>query len=791
MAILAVTAVPAATGASSGDLVAGSTHQDFGTGDESSPQTLTNLSTTGSGDTATVTLDGLDEIIDNAEDGDISEYGGRTSSLSASQSQTYDGSWAIESAPSSSFDTMASTSGLTTYPSPGDSFQYHIYPTDSQSNIQVYYAAQSETHDPNGYSVRLRGGDDTIRLYEDGTVLDQVNVSRPTGEWLTVTVNWGTSGSHDVTVEDASGQTVATLSASSSTYTSGGIGMGSFDDGGASTYFDYIINPDAGTATSAQYVSAIHEVSNAEEAAVNISRASDVSVEATVRTDGGTVINQTTLSGTGNHTFKLDNTSSDQLETVLNVDATGENPAFELSDESILFADRDPQISGANPSGGKTVSESPVELSINVSDADFSTSQGDTVDVTFIDESDGSEIGTDTVTENGTATTYWDDVVGGENEWTVEATDEYGNSVEAGPFTFQSPDELAVRDEITGELLTDTASNLTLTFYGDTTTERRTTTDGTISLTGLPVGEELVVVAEADGFYNRRIIIDSLTQQQNVYLLNESVESVEVIFTLEDRSGDFDASNSKLYLEKAVPTENGSAETRIIAGDYFGLGRFPVVLEQDSRYNLRVENSEGQVYDPGSYTASVADIETIRIGRIQFAPPDGESYTVQHEIVDDEQVGDRLDFQFTDPAEETTDFEVAVFPRSDPDNATYEDSWSAPRANYSFSTSLNESETYMIEWSATRNGDEIGQRLPAGGNSIVPVPIGMEWLNGFAMLAVVFTASLGSPRYGSTVAMGAVGMAGMFMLIGWLTIAAPAWWVAATIAVGAHLSGDR
>jgi len=50
--------------------------------------------------------------------------------------------------------------------------------------------------------------------------------------------------------------------------------------------------------------------------------------------------------------------------------------------------------------------------------------------------------------------------------------------------------------------------------------------------------------------------------------------------------------------------------------------------------------------------------------------------------------------------------------------------------------------------------------------------------------------TFGSPRYGSTVAMGTVGIAGMFMLIGWLTIAGPAWWVAATIAVGAHLSGD-
>ncbi|WP_200531955.1 hypothetical protein [Halorubrum sp. LN27] len=431
-------------------------------------------------------------------------------------------------------------------------------------------------------------------------------------------------------------------------------------------------------------------------------------------------------------------------------------------------------------------------MSINISDADFDTSQGDELTVTFYDDSDGSTIGEDTLTSNGTATANWDgDVVGGENDWRVQVTDAYGNTVQSETYTFLAPDELYIRDELSGDLLTDTDSNLTLTFYGETTTERRTTQDGVAPLAGLPVNEELVVVAEADGYYNRRIILDSLTEQQNVYLLNETVESVEVIFTIEDRSGDFDSEDTKLYLEKAVPTENGTAETRIIAGDYFGLGRFPVVLEQDSRYDLRVENREGQVYDPGSYTASIADIETINIGSIEFEPPDTDSYSVQRDVVDDDQVGDRLDFRYTDPAEKTTDFEVRVFPRSDPENATYEDSWVGPRGNYSFSSSLNESEAYMIEWSATRNGNEIGQRVPAGGSSIIPVPIGSEWLNGFAFVAVVFVASLGSPRYGSTVAMAAVGMAGMFILIGWLGVSGIAWWVAATIAVGAHLRGDR
>jgi len=507
------------------------------------------------------------------------------------------------------------------------------------------------------------------------------------------------------------------------------------------------------------------------EASVTVNEIGATSETVVAVASDGTVLDQTTVDSSGSATFsELDSGSYDiQIATT-----------------------SDPALGGASPSNNTNVSETPVQLSIDVTDGDFGAVQGDNVTVEFIDDSDGSTIGEDTLTSNGTATTNWNDgVVGGENNWHVEVSDAYGNSVQSETFSFLAPDELYIRNELSGDLLTDTASNVTLTFYGETTTERRTTQDGTVPLAGLPVNEELVVVAEADGYYNRRIILDSLTEQQNVYLLNESVESVEVIFTIEDRSGNFDAEDSKLYLEKAVPTENGTTETRIIAGDYFGLGRFPVVLEQDSRYDLRVENREGQVYDPGTYTASIADIETINIGSIEFAPPDTESYSVQSDVVDDEQIGDRLDFRFTDPAEETTDFEVRVFPRSDPENATYEDSWTGPRGNYTFSSSLNESETYMIEWSATRNGNEIGQRLPVGGSSIIPVPIGSEWLNGFSFVAVVFVASLGSPRYGSTVAMAAVGMAGMFILIGWLSVSTVAWWVAAAIAVGAHLRGGR
>jgi len=464
-----------------------------------------------------------------------------------------------------------------------------------------------------------------------------------------------------------------------------------------------------------------------------------------------------------------------------------------------LSTTSDPTVDNGNasPSGGETLNETPVELSIDVSDPDFGTEHGDEVTATaYVLESDSPdpstdpEIGSDTLTSNGTAIVWFDDGEGGENQYYWVVKDSYGASEQSDVFLFQLPDELYIRDELTGELLNDTQSNITLTFYGDTSVTRRSTSDGVISLTGLPVGEEIIVVAETDGYYNRRIIIDSLTDQQNVYLLNESVDSVAVTFTLEDLSGQFPSSESKLYLTKAVPNENGSdAETRVIAGDYFGAsGRFPVVLEQDSRYSVRIENRDGRVYEAGGFTASVAGEEPIRIGSVKFTPGDFESYTVDHRTKDTED-GAHLDFVFRDPELLTEDFQIAVYPRGDEENATFEDSWFSPREVYEISVELEPDTVYVLEWSATRNGDEIGQRVPVGGDSLIPVPLDSRWLNSMSIVAVVFVASLGGPRYGTVVALGVVGMAGLLALVGFLNISWIGWWVAVSIGVGMHLQG--
>jgi hypothetical protein len=307
------------------------------------------------------------------------------------------------------------------------------------------------------------------------------------------------------------------------------------------------------------------------------------------------------------------------------------NDNVEIREESIQFFTSTPEIDegSATPASGDSVSNSPVQLNISVSDADFSTSQGDSVDVTFYDASDDSEIGTDTLTANGTATTSWSNVVGGDNDWYAVAADSYGNSVQSQTFTFKAPATLSIRDEETQDLITGANSTVEVRFYqeGSDQVVKRTTTTGEIDLSGLPLGE-LVVSANVEGYENRRIVLESITEQSNIYLLNNTADSVPVEFELDDRTGEYNAEETTLYIEKSLPDGDGdnSTETyQVLAADFFGAnGRYPAVLEKGARYRLRVENADGDTRALGSYTPNEPEVTPLPIGNVELtADTDG------------------------------------------------------------------------------------------------------------------------------------------------------------------------
>lgn len=371
-----------------------------------------------------------------------------------------------------------------------------------------------------------------------------------------------------------------------------------------------------------EYVSDTHTVTDARELNTNFSQVDGVAEIQWERYENGSwsLINSEFVSDPGDYTTAVSDSGSHTYRVTVTFDRSTTGGQIVYQSDSVTFNSTTPNLNDASPTGETTVSQSPVGLEIGVSDADFATSQGDSVTVDFYD-GDGTKLGSDTLSQNGTATANYSDPAGGANQWYAVATDSYGNTVTSQNFTFNAPAEIEIRSEQSGELLTGV--DVTLEFYEQSATNEIYTppvTNGTADMTGLPADENFIAVAEADGYANRRIFIDSLIETQTVYLLNNSADAVAVEFELDDFSGRFQQDTSVLVVEREI---NGSYTP--IQGDFFGAaGTFEATLVRDVRHRLRIRNLEtGREAVIGTFTPQSSGPQTLTI------EPDGDIQLTQ------------------------------------------------------------------------------------------------------------------------------------------------------------------
>ena len=367
-------------------------------------------------------------------------------------------------------------------------------------------------------------------------------------------------------------------------------------------------------AQSARYVGAAYTGSSRSDG-VGLDWSGDGSLDVTVQGWTGSEwvdARQVSTSETGN--VVLDYAPIDYERTRVEIVA---EDTVEIREESLQFYTSRPEIdeSSAAPASGNSVSNSPVELSVNVSDADFGSIQSDSVTVEFYDASDDSSLGTDTISTGGTVTQTFDSPEGGSNSWYAVATDSYGNSATSSTFSFNAPSELRVYSEQQpGQLLTD-VDDMTIEFYEQSASnpdniESVEVVNGTADMEGLDTSTSFIAVANADGYANRRIFVDSLIRTQEIYLLNESADSVAVEYELEDFSGNYPQAETVMVIEKNI---NG--EWTPIQGDFFGAtGKFEAQLLRDTRHRMRVVNVEtGEERVVGAFTPQASATETVTI----------------------------------------------------------------------------------------------------------------------------------------------------------------------------------
>jgi hypothetical protein len=326
-------------------------------------------------------------------------------------------------------------------------------------------------------------------------------------------------------------------------------------------------------------------------------------------------------------------------------------------------------LSNPAPTGG--LATDPSQLSVQVNDSNT----GEDIDVEF--KLDGTSEGTTTIQANGTATVSISNpksLVGGQHTVEAIATDESGRTFTT-TYSFRVPAKIDIFEEQRPAVPVDDV-NVTLTFFETSNPdsdgavfERQNDSAGTLNLTGLPVQRDMTVVAEAPGYATRRIYLDDIYEQQEIYLLNTSLGTTtgDVVFELRDQTGEFPDRATTLRVQRALQKDfdgDGTNETRMqtIAGDKFGAtGEFPATLEVNStRYRLIVTNEQGDRRVLGSYQATSDDRAVLEVGQVTFGADEvaeGTAFSAQLT----ERGGQRVVVvEYRDPSRQTTNISYQV-----------------------------------------------------------------------------------------------------------------------------------
>lgn len=187
-------------------------------------------------------------LIDDFEDGDISEYSEKNGTSNSVQTSTVKfGTYALRiNNQGSTTDKIQSFAGLDRYPQAGDTFEYYAQATDvSDTFSEIWFGIQEDTAQPPGYTVVMQGNNDTLNLRKyDGTEtevgfgspLASTSVTWNANEWYRFKVEWGAGGTITVTAFDSGGTQVGQISATDTGYTGGGFGWRVEN---SSSYFDH------------------------------------------------------------------------------------------------------------------------------------------------------------------------------------------------------------------------------------------------------------------------------------------------------------------------------------------------------------------------------------------------------------------------------------------------------------------------------------------------------------------------------------------------------------------------
>jgi len=485
-------------------------------------------------------------------------------------------------------------------------------------------------------------------------------------------------------------------------------------------------------------------------------------------TSAGTATTAITLTSNGQKSYFV--TATDQY----GASTTSNTQTFALQEPA-------PVIENITPADGQRITSGPVTITANVSDS--SLPGGDTVTVEFSNAT--STFSTQNLSSNGTVSATVPGIVGGTNVYTLNVSDTFGNQITSGTRSFKVPAELTLRNvNDASDILDDANVDATVRFFeeeGDRVFPRNPT-NGVIDMSGLPVNEPFVVgIRDAnDTYISRLTLIDTIFEQQSVYLINSSVDTAIIRFTIEDRTGQFSGEGTKLQVRRAINTTTSPADEEeyvIVAGDIVGSQlQFEAELEQDVRYRVRIQNGEGETRQLGAFTARVDQVISLTISGIDVGVDIPEDEPVIETSLDESNPNTTIaQFSFVDLAEETTSLQLKVLQAGNTSNVldTAEISGPPNIKTFQHTTTLTGDDSelkllYDVEY--VRNGQRFEVRKAYGLNQYpIGLPLSGPWKSIFSVGFLIVLGGVFSVRNARIGAIIIPGVAALLYSIGFLT----------------------
>lgn len=316
-----------------------------------------------------------------------------------------------------------------------------------------------------------------------------------------------------------------------------------------------------------------------------------------------------------------------------------------------------PELSNLEPSG--EVADTPITARVDVDDPDFDSAGEDVQTTLYLD---GQQITQQNRTSSGEVSTQVSSLTGGTHNLTAVAVDAFGNR-DRVETTFGVPTNFTVRNESD---TSQTIANANVTLYIDsneTVYSRTSDANGNVSLRNLPLNRPVIAEVRHPDYNDRTYYFDSLAEQHTAYLLPENTTTADIVYILDDQTGEFDPpQDTALSIKKPVNTTSGDTEYVTVVSDRFdATEELPVTLEVGQRYRLEVQSPDGTIRSIGNYRVTGDDPSAVlTIGAVRLAGDTDTGGAFGATLI--EQAGNRVvRYQYVDPDGTTEQLNVTIY----------------------------------------------------------------------------------------------------------------------------------